>query len=338
MSIRKFTRHGLAGMILVAALAGVAAAQAQAPRQQVPRQTVPIVQPRQLPSRQADGESSRGPASTAAGQTRTRLTPQQQAQLDAQLARERAQLDQVLDAWESESKKIKTLSAGFKLWVYNSAFPGKADPGQPPGPTRKSEGEIYFAAPDQGMYREKTPNGEYWVCDGKSIYQIQHAKKELVETVLPEELRGKAISNGPLPFVFGAEAAKMKQRYSMRVITPRDVRGQIWLEAYPRFQQDAANFRKVEVILDEQTMLPVGLQLFEPGPPTSPDRRVYAFGKPKVNDLWEKIKNFFDPPLVPRGYKKVVEESPVARNAAPPRGGQAQRVPPPTNGLPLNKR
>jgi len=351
MSIRKFTVHGLAGMTLVASLAAVASAQAQgggqpSAGQQAPRKTVPILQPRQLPPRQTNGESPRSTLpstrTAAAGQdpTRSRLTPQQQAQLEAQLAQERAQLDQVLDAWERESKKVKTLSARFTKREYGNGggFGPAAAPGQPPNPTRVCDGEIYFASPDRGMYRELAKKGEYseyWVCDGKSIYQINHAKEELVETVLPEELRGKAISDGPLPFVFGAEAAKMKQRYNMRVITPRDVQGQIWLEAYPKLRQDAVNFRRIEVILDEQTMLPIALQLFETN---GKDHKSFVFGKPKVNDLWDKIKNFFDPPGVPRGYKKRVEEPPVAQTAAPPQGGQAQRVAPPSGGVPSKTR
>lgn len=330
MSTRTSASHGLTWKTLIASLAIVGAAQAQAPRQ-----TLPIPQPgQQFPARQVDGEAPRG-GTPAAAAGQSRLTPQQRAQLEAQLDQERAQLDQVLEAWERESKKVKTLSAGFRMWEYNAAFGPAPVPGQQAKATRECEGEIYFAAPDRGMYHEKMEGGAYWVCDGKSIYEVRHRTKELVEYVLPEELRGKAIADGPLPFVFGADAAKMKQRYFMRVITPDDVKGQIWLEAAPKLQQDAANFRKIEVILDEATMLPVGLQLFEPN---GKDRKVFAFGKPKINDLWEKIKNFFDPPLVPRGYKRVVEQPPIAQNDVPPGGGQAQRVPPPNNKPPTNKR
>ncbi len=212
------------------------------------------------------------------------------------------------------------------MWEYIAAFPA-AKPGMA---SRECEGEIYFAAPDHGMYHEKMEGGAYWVCDGQAVYELNHKKSEVVEHPLPEELRGKGITNGPLPFVFGADAAAMKQRYSMRVVTPSDAdKGQIWLEAYPRYQNDAANFRKVQVILDQQTMLPRGLQLLMPN---GKDRTVYAFGTPKVNDLWEKIKGFFDPPLLPRGWKHVIERPPVAQNEAlQPRDGQSQRVPPPTN-------
>ena len=38
---------------------------------------------------------------------------------------------------------------------------------------------------------------------------------------MPPELQGKAIVDGPLPFLFGADAQKLKQRYYLRIITPR---------------------------------------------------------------------------------------------------------------------
>ena len=66
----------------------------------------------------------------------------------------------------------------------------------------------------------------------------------LTESPLPKELQGKDIVDGPLPFLFGAKAEKLKQRYYLRIITPPDVQGQVWLEAWPRFLADARNFQR----------------------------------------------------------------------------------------------
>ena len=94
------------------------------------------------------------------------------------------------------------------------------------------------------MLLEQRPGdtGEHWVCNGTSIYEFRHGDRQLRETKLPPELRGKAISDGPLPFVFGAKADTLKKRYFMRLVTPPGVTDQIWLESLPRFQADAANF------------------------------------------------------------------------------------------------
>jgi TIGR03009 family protein len=127
--------------------------------------------------------------------------------------------------------------------------------------------------PDKGLFRvkeskqwnaqtsryEQRPgdSGEHWVCNGTSIYEFRHGDRQLRETKLPPEMRGKAISDGPLPFVFGAKADTLKKRYVMRLLpTPAGVTDQVWLEALPRTQADAANFSKVELILGARDSSP----------------------------------------------------------------------------------
>ena len=95
-------------------------------------------------------------------------------------------------------------------------------------------------------------------------------KKQVEEHRLPPELQGKAIANSPLPFLFGAEAQKLKQRYFIRIVTPPDVQDQIWLEAYPRFQQDAANFHHAQFVITTRGMSPFALMLVDPNGQRAP--------------------------------------------------------------------
>ena len=45
-------------------------------------------------------------------------------------------------------------------------------------------------------------------------------------------MQGEAIADGPIPFIFGAKVDKMKQRYWIRDITPKEEIGKrTWLEA-----------------------------------------------------------------------------------------------------------
>ncbi len=106
----------------------------------------------------------------------------------------------------------------------------------------------------------------------------------------------------------------MKQRYWMRVITPPERMDQIWLEARPRWQQDAANFHHVQVILDAKAMVPVALRLYDPNPKV---HKVYVFANTKVNGAWDQVKDFFKGPRTPVGWKHG------GRGSA--RGGSAQR-------------
>lgn len=222
---------------------------------------------------------------------------------------EQAELDSVLARWEKESDGVKILTATFTLFEYDAAFGAAPAPGQPMKASRTCKGDIHFKAPDQGSYRITEGGDDRWMCDGKAIYEFNAKQKTLKEYRLPAELQGKAITNGPLPFVFGAKADAMRKRYFMRVITPPDKQQQIWIEAWPRWQQDAANFHHVQVILDEKTMLPTAIRLYDPNPASN---KVYLFGDGmKVNGAWDQIKGFFVRPTTPVGWKHVVEDPPA---------------------------
>ena len=130
-------------------------------------------------------------------------------------------------------------------------------------------------------------------------------------------MRGKAISDGPLPFVFGAKAETLKKRYWMRIITPPEVRDQFWLEALPREQQDAANFSKVELILNARDLMPFAIQIYKPG---GSDRDVYQFD-PRTNliDKGLDMIRDFAKPMTPFGYKYVLEDLPAQAAGTPAR-------------------
>jgi TIGR03009 family protein len=223
---------------------------------------------------------------------------------------EAAALENLLTDWERRNKEIHVLESKFFRWKYDTAFGN----GQPPPP---DEGVLKFAAPDKGLMKidAKDPKqSEQWLCDGKSIYQFSYPEKVVTEFVMPKELQGKGIGDGPLPFVFGIEAQKLKQRYFMRIITPPTVQNEVWLEAYPRFQQQAAEFSKVQVILQiagpTKSLLPYAIQIYTPN---GKDRTVYQLQEPSINPPgnwipiigrdWWKVS-------IPFGWKKKVDLPP----------------------------
>lgn len=243
---------------------------------------------------------------------------------------EQAMLDQLLTAWEARNAAVRTWSCTFHKWEYNAWSP--AGPNGDQLAFAESTGELKYAAPDKGLFHVKESKqwspearryevrsgefGEHWVCNGESIYEYRHSEKQLRETRLPLEMRGKAISDGPLPFVFGAKAETLKKRYWMRIITPPEVRDQVWLEALPRFQGDAANFSKVELILQARDLMPFAIQIYKPG---GSDRDVYQFD-PRTNliDKGLDMIRDFAKPTTPFGYKYVLEDLP-AQAGSPPR-------------------
>jgi TIGR03009 family protein len=241
---------------------------------------------------------------------------------------EQEQLDRVLAAWEERSSRIKTFECEFTRWEFDPVW------GPPNQPKRIVRGRIMYAAPDKGLFRvdEEVVNGqlqaavqpERWVCDGRSVYEYRFETKQIVETPLPPELQGKAITEGPLPFLFSAQAESLKRRYYMRIITPQNVRDEIWLEAFPRYQQEAANFQRAQLILKLPQLDIFALQLYHPSAqPTSQSRTVFQFDRIKTNavDFLRLFKEDPFKPLLPdSSWAKVVESGSAAQQSSPTMG------------------
>ena len=261
------------------------------------------------PMPQSSGQPAQPAPQQAGPQQPAPLSPEQQAALDRLLA-----------AWEARNAAVTTWSCTFHKWEYNAWSP--ADGGGERLAFSESSGEIKYAAPDKGLFRVKESTqwnpetrryekrtgdtGEHWVCNGASIYEFRHSERQLRETRLPPEMQGKAISDGPLPFVFGAKADTLKKRYFMRLVTPPGVTDQIWLESLPRYQADAANFAKVELILQARDLMPFAIQIFKPG---GQDRDVYQFDpRTSLIDKGLDMLRDFSKPVTPLGYKFILED------------------------------
>ena len=133
-------------------------------------------------------------------------------------------------------------------------------------------------------------------------------------------MRGQAIADGPLPFLFGAEAQKLMERYWIRVKMSNQT--QLWLEAYPRRQVDAANYDFVDVMLDRKLMQPIAIGVHLPG---GQQKHVYTFKTPTINGKMEAwFGGLFSALRTPLGWKRVVEtgDPPAGEaQAANPTGG-----------------
>lgn len=258
--------------------------------------------------------SSAVPGQQAGGQVGEQGPPAPPREPFVLTPEEQAQLDQVLRLWEQRSAQIRTFRCKFFRMEYNAAF---AQVGQANQPLHVDKGEIYYAAPDKGMFRVEEPRPEHWICDGKAVYQYDYQQRCVIQRRLPPELQGKNITDGPLPFIFGARADQLKQRYWMRIVTPADAKNQIWLEVYPKFQADAANFRRVDIILSTDTMLPYALQLHDPG---GQSRVVYQFPPENMAVNAKNLRDIFEDPFsprVPRGWKMI--DGDVPQTGAGPR-------------------
>jgi len=278
-----------------------------------------------------------GVGNPAAGQGQLPPAAQQQPRAPFNLTQpEQLQVDSALLVWQS--KQIKQFQASFTRWEYDPQF----------GPRDKqflnveAKGSIRYQAPDKGHYKvEETkvynaqkqqyiadPNRvEEWSCDGKSIFEFDYKNKQLVEHVLPPQLQGKSIVEAPLPFVFGANAEQLKQRYWIRLTTPADDNTFTWLEAFPRRREDAANYQKVEIILVNATMIPDAIQMHLPGGTL---RQVYKFVPQKDAGLRGFFGGFDFKPSTPFGWK-FVKDDPGAQQVPPQNAGKSAAPTDPRN-------
>jgi TIGR03009 family protein len=219
-----------------------------------------------------------------------------------------AKLQQTLQEWESQTTATKTLETNFSRWTYDPA-------GAPANiHSSKSEGVIKYAKPDKGLirvdklvsfagmngdqptYKEQPGQfGEHWVCNGTQLIEFDRSAKECKIQDLPKEMQGANIISSPLPFVFNLDAAEIQRRYWVRQVAHNDP-NIIMIEAYPRRQEDLAQYKLVQIALDANTHLPRGLVMYPPNfdQKENPAWAVYEFSDPKRNTIGAGIKDFFN--------------------------------------------
>jgi TIGR03009 family protein len=260
--------------------------------------------------------------------------PSQPVRPNFQLSAEEQQyLGQALDYWQQQSEGIKLYQCTFNRYVYDTGLTNHRDPksGQLSADS-VAVGEIRYASPGKASYETTSlfkfdgPGKEYkpisdnklrekWVTDGDTIYEFDFQQKRLYETKLPMDMRGEgAITNSPIPFMFGAKKAQILSRYWVRVITPPNAKDEVWLEAWPKRAEDAQNYKKVEIILSMEPFLPKAVHMYMPqyDPKKNNYSSVYiAFSDQTVNDRLSKFRdflgNFVRPglPTFETGWKRV---------------------------------
>ncbi len=264
-------------------------------------------------------------------------------------AAEAQYIDKILAYWEFRSKKVHHYEANFQRWEYDSVF-------GPPNPQiykTYSEGIIKYEQPDKGLFQvnltkhyvpptdsqpaEYKPRpsevNEHWVCDGESIFEFDVPAKQLKVWPLPPEQKGQAITNGPLPFLFGANKEDIKSRFYLRVAPDQgSAKDEYWLEAWPKRPADAAEYRFISILIDQKEFLPFAIEVydrnFNPQPNKADEkpnfsRTVYKFTDRKTYEeggLTAKLqqmfkRSFYQPQLPSSDWQRVVQQAPG--NAGP---------------------
>ncbi len=162
---------------------------------------------------------------------------------------------------------------------------------------------------------KNNPEMERWICDGNSIYEYDFGQKRIYETKLPAEMRGQGLKNSPLPFLFGAKVADIKQRYWVRAQKSTD-RDKCILQAYPKRVNDARNYKRIDLVLSRDPLLPLSLTMYAPNFDAKKNQSytVFTFEGRKVDGALSQIQHWtgnFVRPKEPFGWK-MIERKPVS--------------------------
>ena len=249
-------------------------------------QPQPVGQPQQTGQPQPVGQ----PAVPLQSNAPFELTPQEQDNVN-----------RVLAFWESYTRGIKKFEADFDLYSYPAVSVGGTDVNSPPK-AQQTTGFLKYEAPNKGVFRIDGPPKELYRCNGKSVYTYNFDKKEINEYKYSDgSITGQELKKGPMAFLFGASAATLRDRYWIRILPlpPGAPQGQIWLEAYPKYQEDLQDMTKAELIINVRPCKPVAFQRYSP----NGDRQSYALKNIKVN----KFELFGGEPFEPneRGWTVI---------------------------------
>lgn len=199
------------------------------------------------------------------------LTPEEMENLNTFLAK-----------WENFSKDIKRVSCE----VHVREFDGGVFHQDRKTPMAHTWGIFRFIFPNKLFYHVRGefvylgngPNGEpksEWkpssnetkiVYDGKSFTQYDYKKKVATVFPIPEEEQNQDLSlDGPFPLFFIANADRLKEKFYLKIVTPAEaVSRDVWIEAYPRYADDAQEYQKLILLMRLTDLQPYFLRKMNP--------------------------------------------------------------------------
>ncbi len=253
-------------------------------------------------------------------------------------------IEMLLEKWQERSDQVKRFTCDFRRFDYDPLICNWRDPAD----NRLAAysvvlGEIRFQNPGKASYeaveawifdappkeagkepeykkRDSELSQEKWVCDGTATYEFDFVNKRLYESEIPVEYQGAGLVDSPMPFLFGANKQQILDRYWVRVITPRGVEDEYWLEAVPKRKSDAQNYQRVHIVISRQDLLPNSIHVFLSNydEKTNPVSRHFQFGNRRVNDQLSGITSFlglFVRPQTPINWTRV-DKNTVQSDAA----------------------
>jgi TIGR03009 family protein len=266
----------------------------------------------------ASGQERPAPAQAANQPERQSPAGQRQPRPDEvpSQAQTPPELIPILDNWERKSAAVQRVHAEFQRYEYDYVFMIE----------KRSVGEYWFESPDKGRIdfnpdenlpeppQNQHPSGKVftvqsdghkvWVCTGKEILDIDVPNRTYNKVEIPEQYQGERITDGPLPFLFGMKADKVKERYLLQVGSMHDPNQRLHIIAYPLLPHLRREFQRAEVLLDPQSYTPTAVKLKDP---SGNKETVYVFGEHKKVSAFSTLWGGKPWNVNLRGYKLMEE-------------------------------
>ena len=173
-----------------------------------------------------------------------------------------ARMKQLLQVWEKESAKLKTLDVGIMRTDKSPLWPDE-----------NYKGRAIFQSPnlawlDFNKVQKNDKGKEIYVpyerilCTGSEFWQFKSDTKEIYIFPIDRKDQKRVLEEGPLPFLFNMKASEAEARYQMDLVneTPE----YFVISVIPKLQIDQDAFAKAFLQLNKKSYLPDKIYLISP--------------------------------------------------------------------------
>jgi TIGR03009 family protein len=201
----------------------------------------------------------------------------------------RNRLDALLVQWEQKMKGLNTLAAECTRTTLDKTYQTK----------EVFIGRAKYMRPNLAlleMARQDKPDVyEKYICTGTFLYEYAPQGKTVRVHELPPPQNGQVIEDNFLSFLFGMKAEEAKRRYDLRL--SKEDQHWVYIDIYPRFPADKADFQRAQLVLAQNTFMPRRLWFEQP----NGNEVTWDIPRPEGNPASVQRNDFVAPP-VPAGW------------------------------------
>lgn len=227
---------------------------------------------------------------------------------------EQAEVTKVLEQWEQHSAKFDNYSCKFTCWIYDTPWQREVTCNgefriDKTGQWSISHGDFRWTKEKQKL--QQLPQSNRLVFNGQTLIISHESDKVVSRTPVPQNPK-RVIR---IPFVLQASAKELAEQYYIRISKHDKDRHQIRLQFYPRTkatagwfdmfasmyissQSDWRRYNHVELILSDETYMPLAMQLHE----SQNSRTSYLAHNPEINT--EDTSDWFEVET-PEGWQET---------------------------------